>query len=76
MQLKVGDKVVIQPLSDSQKEDYEFGWDYDMDDYIGETATIDEIGDDRGYTLDCDGHTFVWSDIHLQPVHDYRYKLF
>lgn len=40
MNLHVGDKVQIDPLTDIQKEIYPHYWSSFMDDYIGEITTI------------------------------------
>ena len=76
MELRIGDRVIIEPLTDTEKYYYEHGWSDDMDEYIGEITTIEDICNDNEYYLNCDGNEFTWSSSNLRLIPDYRYRLF
>ena len=82
MELKVGDYVRIEPLSDEEKQNYPFGWasrDYNrydnMDNYIGNVTKITRISNTR-YYLECDNSRYKWSASHLKPITKSNIMLF
>lgn len=84
MNLYVGDKVQIDPLTDIQKEFYPHYWSSFMDDYIGEITTIlriipGSINQSSAFTeyyLECDNRQFTWSNIHLTKIEPQKVQLF
>ena len=84
MNLHVGDKVQIEPLTDHQKESYPHYWSSFMDDYIGKITTILRIipscvnhsSEFTEYYLECDNRQFAWSNIHLTKVEPQKVQLF
>lgn len=71
MNLKIGDRVRIEPLTDHEKDVYPKGWSTGMDAYVGKTTKIiDIIQDTNTYVLYCDGGKWAWSDENLVLVRD------
>ena len=76
MELKDGDMVLIEPLSEEQKRQYPHGWGSGMDRYLGCITTITRFYYNDEYYLECDGHQDAWSSIHLKPISTHKIKLF
>lgn len=71
MNLKIGDRVRIEPLTDHEKDVYPKGWSKEMDQYVGKTTKIiDIIQDTNTYVLYCDGGKWAWSDQNLVLVRE------
>lgn len=68
MEIRAGDRVYIPELSEWDQENYEYGWDYGMDYYMGKEATVEMVSQ-RGYIyLDIDSGYYCWSQNHLQLI--------
>lgn len=86
MELKVGDYVRIEPLSDEEKQSYPFRWIYQganpyisMDKFIGTVTKITLISEHSGrpcYYLECDSGAYMWSDSHLKRITKQNIMLF
>lgn len=66
MEFRAGDHVYIPELSEWDQENYEYGWDYGMDCYMGKEATVELVTNEGYIYLDIDNGYYCWSSTHLQ----------
>lgn len=76
MSLKIGDHVIIEPITEREKQDYQFGWGYGMDDYLGCKTIITDTYGQNGYYVECDDENHVWMGYHLQLIPCTKMQLF
>ena len=76
MKLEVGDYVIIEPLSEDQKQNYPFGWVPGMDKFIGTITKITHISTNFRYKLECDAGRYVWHNSHLKRITKSKIMLF
>ena len=67
---KNGDKVIIQSITENEKDIYPPEWVPEMDDYIGETVTITEIINRPNFYLVAENE-YVWHSSNLTPLTNY-----
>ena len=68
-EFKPGDKVIVIPLTDEEKEDYPVGWVLQMEDYVGETLIIERLSKPRTYFIE--GCPYYWHASNLQPASEF-----
>lgn len=68
MEFRAGDRVYIPELSEWDQENYEYGWDYGMDSYMGKEATVEMVSQREYIYLDIDSGNYCWSQNHLQLI--------
>lgn len=67
---KNGDKVIIQSITENEKDIYPPEWVPEMDDYIGETVTITEIINRPNFYRVAENE-YVWHSSNLTPLTNY-----